>query len=269
MATKCTSSSTYALVLCQQRCMSCWPRLLTTCMMCLLQEVNCMTALFERNTFQRGEPLASSDRSCMHSKHCTVAASSIVTSNQKTSSSRCATTATASMACHTVPYSLVVFHAIRRHRMMTLTLPLLTLGLLMFMALSTCKHCDKLAHHRAYCTTAPSTCHPPSSPVHLPPHACSYVAPEVLQGKPLYTPACDVWSAGVVLYIMLSGIPPFFGNSDKQVTRAPPFVCLRRVCSLYLLQHVIQTFARIKSGHYRFYDKYWHEVSNAAKVCGM
>eukprot|EP00904_Undaria_pinnatifida_P011167 jgi/Undpi1/7180/HiC_scaffold_22.g09654.m1 len=44
-----------------------------------------------------------------------------------------------------------------------------------------------------------------------------YVAPgeEVLQGS--YGPKCDMWSMGVISYMMVSGAPPFWGNGDAQV----------------------------------------------------
>jgi calcium-dependent protein kinase len=42
-----------------------------------------------------------------------------------------------------------------------------------------------------------------------------YIAPEVLKGS--YTTQCDNWSMGVVLYIMLSGKPPFGGRSNKEI----------------------------------------------------
>ena len=43
-----------------------------------------------------------------------------------------------------------------------------------------------------------------------------YMAPEVINGG--YDQKCDVWSLGIILFIMLSGFPPFNGRTDKEIT---------------------------------------------------
>ena len=42
-----------------------------------------------------------------------------------------------------------------------------------------------------------------------------YMAPEVLDKD--YSNACDTWSLGVILYIMLSGLLPFEGTTDSEI----------------------------------------------------
>ena len=42
-----------------------------------------------------------------------------------------------------------------------------------------------------------------------------YMAPEIIKRK--YDEKCDLWSIGVILYILLTGRPPFDGNDDEEI----------------------------------------------------
>jgi calcium-dependent protein kinase len=42
-----------------------------------------------------------------------------------------------------------------------------------------------------------------------------YIAPEVLDRN--YDESCDMWSLGAIMYLMLTGVPPFNGENDQEI----------------------------------------------------
>ncbi|KAJ4956197.1 hypothetical protein NE237_012980 [Protea cynaroides] len=72
-----------------------------------------------------------------------------------------------------------------------------------------------------------------------------YIAPEVLTGG--YNQAADVWSTGVILYILLSGMPPFWGKTKSRI------------------------FDAVRAADLRFPSDPWDRISTSAKdlISGM
>ena len=66
-----------------------------------------------------------------------------------------------------------------------------------------------------------------------------YISPEILQGK--YDEKCDIWSAGVILYIIICGYPCFNGEDDDEI------------------------FAAIQKGKIQFPSPEWDDISEDAK----
>ena len=42
------------------------------------------------------------------------------------------------------------------------------------------------------------------------------MAPEILLGKE-YNSKCDLWSCGVILYLIVAGYPPFYASSREEI----------------------------------------------------
>jgi len=70
-------------------------------------------------------------------------------------------------------------------------------------------------------------------------HTCGtpgYIAPEILRGS-AYGSAVDMWSLGVILYILICGFPPFYDEDERALFRS------------------------IESGDYEFVSPYWDDTS--------
>ncbi|CAD8067892.1 unnamed protein product [Paramecium primaurelia] len=66
-----------------------------------------------------------------------------------------------------------------------------------------------------------------------------YIAPEVLLKQ--YNEKCDVWSCGVILFILLAGYPPFYGKKEVDI------------------------YQKIVKAHVSFHTAEWSRVSEPAK----
>jgi len=66
-----------------------------------------------------------------------------------------------------------------------------------------------------------------------------YVAPEILRGES-YTTKVDIWSLGVIMYILLCGFPPFYSDNNAVVSRpgtCPPAPAPHRAARRSLGHH--------------------------------
>jgi len=93
--------------------------------------------------------------------------------------------------------------------------------------------------------------------------SAEFMAPEIVEAfiedteeDFKYDKRCDLWSLGVMMYILLSGYPPFSGSCGHQCAWAAGGAC--DLCQLNL-------FNNIQQGKFEFHTKEWSGVSGAAK----
>lgn len=68
-----------------------------------------------------------------------------------------------------------------------------------------------------------------------------YAAPEVLQTEDTYSNAVDMWSVGVITYVLLCGYPPFYAKEQREL------------------------FTQILNADYEFPEEDWAQISEDAK----
>ena len=70
----------------------------------------------------------------------------------------------------------------------------------------------------------------------------AYVAPEILRNQK-YGTEVDIWSIGVICYVLLAGYPPFYDEDMRRL------------------------FRKIKDGRYHFHQEHWGDKSHESMDC--
>merc|ERR1712215_561037 len=93
--------------------------------------------------------------------------------------------------------------------------------------------------------------------------SAEFMAPEIVEAfiedtedDFKYDKRCDLWSLGVMMYILLCGYPPFSGSCGKQCGWAQGGAC--DLCQINL-------FNNIQQGKFEFHQKEWGNISPQAK----
>jgi len=93
--------------------------------------------------------------------------------------------------------------------------------------------------------------------------SAEFMAPEIVEAfiedtedDLKYDKRCDLWSLGVMMYILLCGYPPFSGSCGTQCGWAQGGAC--DLCQINL-------FSNIQDGKYEFHQREWGNISAQAK----